>query len=229
MDLSKTKEIVIKEFAGIMLLVNGILDINPLKEYTKSIYMNNKLAYGSEFVETNILNTKFRILPDSFFQVNKYMTPKLYETVLNYAGKNKEAKVLDLYCGTGTMTLLLSKNFKEVIGIEINEESIKCANINKKENNIKNVRFICDDASKLKNLKADIIVVDPPRSGLTKEGITNILKINPTKIIYVSCDPMTLARDLKILNEKYKIEEITPIDMFPNTYHVETVTLLDKK
>ena len=97
------------------------------------------------------------------------------------------------------------------------------------ENNIKNVKFICEDASKLKDLKADIIIVDPPRSGLTNEGIKDILNINPTKIIYVSCEPMTLARDLKILNEKYQIKEITPVDMFPNTYHVETVTLLERK
>ena len=229
LDLSKVKEIVIKELDEIMLSITGTLDITPLKTIVNSIYINNKLVYGSEFIETNILETKFKILPNSFFQVNKYMTSKLYETVLKYAGKNKNQKVLDLYCGTGTMTILLSKHFKEVIGIEINKESIKCANINKEINDIKNVKFICEDASKLKDLKADIIIVDPPRSGLTNEGIKDILNINPTKIIYVSCDPMTLARDLKKLNDKYEIKEITPVDMFPNTYHVETVTLLEKK
>ncbi|MBR3362735.1 MAG: class I SAM-dependent RNA methyltransferase [Bacilli bacterium] len=228
LDLSKVKEIVMKEFDEIMLSITGTIDIEPLKNIVNSIYVNNKLVHGNEFIETNILETKFKILPNSFFQVNKHMISKLYEIVLNYAGKNKNQKVLDLYCGTGTMTLLLSKYFKEVTGIEINEESIKCANINKELNNIKNVKFICEDASKLKDLKADIIIVDPPRSGLTNEGIKDILNINPTKIIYVSCDPMTLARDLKTLNEKYEIKEITPVDMFPNTYHVECVCLLER-
>ena len=228
-DLTKATKITIKEFNEIMIAIDGNIDINPLKELAGSIYINDELVYGNKFVETDILETNFKILPNSFFQVNKYMTSKLYETVINYAGKDKKQKVLDLYCGTGTMTLLLSKNFKEVIGIEKNEEAIECANINKESNNIKNVKFICDDASKSQNFKSDIIVIDPPRSGLEKEVIKNILEINPNKIIYVSCDPMTLARDLKILNEKYVTEEITPIDMFPNTYHVECVCLLERR
>ena len=128
-----------------------------------------------------------------------------------------------------TITLLLSNYFKKVVGVEINKEAIECANLNKEINNIDNVDFICGDVSKIINdLMADIIVVDPPRSGLSKEGINDILKIGPEKIVYISCDPMTLARDLNILSDDYIVKEITPVDMFPNTYHVETVTLLEK-
>ena len=124
----------------------------------------------------------------------------------------------------------MSKYFDEVTGIEINEEAVKCAFLNKKLNNVSNVRFICGDVSKeIHNLKADNIVVDPPRSGLTIEGINDILKINPDRVVYVSCDPMTLARDLKLLKEKYIVQEVTLFDMFPWTYHVESVCLLLRK
>ena len=144
----------------------------------------------------------------------------------NSSGKS----VLDLYCGTGTISLFLSKHFDKVIGIEINEEAVKCAFLNKDLNNISNVRFICGDVSKeIHHLKADNIVVDPPRSGLTNEGINDILKINPERLVYVSCDPMTLARDLKLLGAKYEVKEVTLFDMFPWTYHVESVCLLVRK
>ena len=119
-----------------------------------------------------------------------------------------------------------------MLGIEINESAIKDANENKKINNLDNINFICGDSGKEIdniNLKPDVIIVDPPRSGLSKETINNILKFNAKNIIYVSCDPMTLVRDLIILNHKYAIKEITPFDMFPNTYHVESLVLLTKK
>lgn len=227
LDLSKVKEIVIKEFDQIMIIVKGTIDLATLKALADSIYMNDKLVHGKPFITTKINNLIFQISKDSFFQVNKEMTEKLYEKVISYCDKNQ--KLLDLYCGTGTMSLLLSDHFKEVIGIEINKEAVLCANKNKEINNIQNVNFICGDVSKeIENLKADIIIVDPPRSGLTKEGINDILKTNPNKIIYVSCDPMTLARDLNYFKENYNIKEVTPVDMFPNTYHVECVCLLEK-
>ena len=153
---------------------------------------------------------------------------KLYNKVLEYLDGGKS--VLDLYCGTGTISLFLSRYFDEVTGIEINEEAVKCAFLNKKLNNISNVRFICGDVSKLVyDLKADNIVVDPPRSGLTSKGISDILNINPDRVVYVSCDPMTLARDLKLFEEKYIVQEVTLFDMFPWTYHVESVCLLVRK
>ena len=230
LDLSKAQEVVIKEFNGIMLIIDGYLDISLLKTLVNSIYLNGKLVYGAEYITTLIKDLTFYISKDSFFQVNKYLTENLYDVAIEYCGNDKSKKVLDLYCGTGTISLLLSKYFKEVIGIEINKEAIKCANLNKKANNIDNVSFVCGDASKkIDDLKADIVVVDPPRSGLTNKGIKDIIKINPEKIVYVSCDLVTLARDLGILKEKYNVLEITPVDMFPNTYHVETVTLLERK
>ena len=155
---------------------------------------------------------------------------KLYNKVLEYLDSGDN--VLDLYCGTGTISLFLSKYFDRVIGIEINEEAVRCANLNKKLNHISNAEFICGDASKkIHHLKfqADSIVVDPPRSGLTSDGINDILKINPKKLVYVSCDPMTLARDLKLLKSNYEVKEVTLFDMFPWTYHVESVVLCIKK
>ncbi len=230
LDLSKVTEIIIKEFDNIMIIIKGYMDINPIKNLCGSIYLSNELVYGEEFINTKIKDLTFKIGRKSFFQVNKYMVEKLYDTVLNYLGKDENKKVLDLYCGTGTISLFLAKNFKEVIGIEVNEEAIKCANENKKVNNISNVKFICGDvANNLDKLQADIVVVDPPRSGLNEKTINDILNIEPSKIVYVSCDPITLARDLRVLGNDYNIEEVQPVDMFPNTHHVENVVKLIKK
>ena len=230
LDLSEVNDIIIKDFDEVMIIVNGKLDIKPLFPLADSIYVDNKLLYGGEFVHSKIKDLTFNISKDSFFQVNSGMIEKLYDIAIGYLGHDKNKKVLDLYCGTGTIALLLSKYFKEVIGVEINKEAIHCANLNKKTNNIDNVNFICGDVSLLaKDLAADYIVVDPPRSGLSKEGVLDILKITPEKIVYISCDPMTLARDLRILSTNYDVKEITPVDMFPNTYHVECVCLLERR
>jgi len=228
-DLSNVTQITIKEFKELMIIIKGTMDIANIKNYVDTIYMNDELVQGKPYIETKLKDLTFKISKDSFFQVNKTMTEKLYDIAINYLGKDKNKSVLDLYCGTGTISLLLSQYFKKVIGIEMNKEAIKCANENKKINHIDNVEFICGDASKeIKKLKADKIIVDPPRSGLTKEGINDILKINPETIVYISCDPITLSRDLKILKESYNIEEITPVEMFPNTYHIENVVLLKR-
>lgn len=229
-DLSEVKEITIKDFIQLMVIIKGNMDITNIEKYVDTIYMNDKLIKGKKYIQTTLKDLTFNISKDSFFQVNKNMTERLYDIAINYLGQDKNKTVLDLYCGTGTISLLLSKHFKKIIGIEINKEAVKCANENKKINNIENVQFICGDASKeIKKLKADKIIVDPPRSGLTKEGINDILKIHPETLVYISCDPITLARDLKILNEQYNIIEVTPVDMFPNTYHIENVVLLKVK
>ncbi len=229
-DLSKVNEITIKDFNQLMIMINGEMDITNIKKYVDIIYINDKLIKGEKYIQTTLKGLTFNISKDSFFQINKYMTEKLYDIALNYLEQDKNKIVLDLYCGTGTISLLLSEYFKKVIGIEINKEAVKCAKINKKINNVNNVEFICGDAGEeIKKLKADKIIVDPPRNGLTKEGIKDILKINPEVLVYISCDPITLARDLKLLNENYNIEEITPVEMFPNTYHIENVVKLTKK
>jgi len=212
---------------------NENLDITPLKEIAHSIYLrtNNKYIhkFGSENIYEKLENYKFKISPDSFFQVNIDTCLKLYNKVKEYVKNNKN--VIDLYCGTGTIGIFVSEN-NNVIGIEMNEYAIKDAIDNKKLNNIKNIDFICGDSGKkLKDLNfmPDTIIVDPPRNGLNKETINNILKFDSKEIIYVSCDPMTLVRDLNALNEYYDIKEITPFDMFPNTHHIETVAYLTKK
>ena len=211
---------------------NRNIDITPLKDIAHSIHLKIDNEYIHVFGKENIYETlgdhKFKISPDSFFQVNINICLKLYNKVKEYVGSNKN--VIDLYCGTGSIGIFVSKN-NNVIGIEINEYAIKDALDNKKLNNIKNIDFICGDSGKkLKdlNFKPDVIIVDPPRSGLNKETMKNILEFNSKEIIYVSCDPMTLVRDLNILKEFYNIKEITPFDMFPNTYHVENIAYLTK-
>lgn len=227
LDLSKVNEIVIKTFNETMIIIDGTLDYTKLKKYADSIYMNNHLVYGMEYIETKLFDLTFKISKNSFFQVNTSMIETLYKTAIDLV-KN-ENTVLDLFCGTGTISLILSKYFKKVIGIELNEEAVKCANINKKINNINNVEFICGDANKVcKNLKADVVFVDPPRSGLSKDGINNILNINPNSIVYISCDPITLSRDLNVLKEKYNVVKVIPVDLFPNTYHIENIAFLKK-
>ena len=209
------------------------LNIDPLKNIAQSIYLkiNNEYihVYGNKNIYEKLNNYKYIISPDSFFQTNIDICIKLYNKIKEYIGINK--KVLDLYCGTGSIGIFISKN-NQVIGIEKNKFAIDDANINKVINKINNIEFICGDSGKkLNQLKfdPDTIIVDPPRSGLNKETINNILKFKANEIIYVSCDPMTLVRDLNILKEFYDIVEITPFDMFPNTYHVECLAYLKKK
>ena len=209
------------------------LDINVLKEIATSIYIknNNKyfLMHGNKYITEKLGNYKYLISPDSFFQISINTCFKLYSKIKEYVGKNNN--VLDLYCGTGSIGIFISEN-NNVLGIEINEYAINDAKENAKLNNIKNINFICGESGKkLNNIKfnPDVIIVDPPRSGLSKETISNIFKLNSKKLIYVSCDPMTLARDLNLLSKKYEIIELTPFDMFPNTKHVECLVLLNLK
>ena len=229
-DLSRVHEIIIKDFGEVMIIIKGDMDIEVLKPLVTSIYMNDQLVYGNENIIAELGDFKFYVSKDSFFQVNTNVAFKLYNNVLKYLDNSRGKTVLDLYSGTGTISLFLSKHFKEVTAIEINKEAVRCAFLNKELNNVSNIRFICGDVSKeIHNLKADNIVVDPPRNGLTIDGINDILKINPERLIYVSCDPMTLARDLKMLGENYEVKEVTLFDMFPWTYHVESVCLLIRK
>ena len=199
--------------------------------YTDSIYIKDKLCFGSEVLTETIENLKFNISPKSFFQVNKITSQKMYEKAVSYIDKSDIT--LDLYSGTGTITMLLSKKSKKVIGIEVVKEAVNDANNNLKINNISNVEFICSKVEnkidELKKLNIDNIVMDPPRGGGDKKTLKSILEIEPNKIIYISCNPITLARDYNILKEKYEIKEITAFDMFPNTYHIESLMVLERK
>ena len=206
--------------------------IDALKEKARSIYVNDKLVYGKSNIVSKIGNYEFFVSDKSFFQVNKYNVKNLYDKVLEYAELTGNENILDLYCGTGTIGIYLSKYAKSVIGIEVNEQAIFDANVNKNKNNIENISFICDTTSNINNIvnnDFDVIIVDPPRSGLDKNTINFLINSKAKRIVYVSCDIMTLVRDLNILKQDYDIREITPVDMFPNTYHVECVSVLHRK
>ena len=206
------------------IVIKGFDDITSVIIYKDNQY---KTIYGKDYIVEKMGDYEFIISPDSFFQVNTKGAINLYDKVLEYVGNSES--LLDLYCGTGTIGIYLSKVCKNIIGIEINKYAIKDANENKKLNNIDNIEFMCGDSGKiLKNLnkKFDTIVVDPPRSGLDNLAIEQLKKIKSNKIVYVSCNPITLARDLNLLKDLYNIIEITPVDMFPNTSHVECVCVL---
>ena len=237
LDLKHINKIICRSSKDELMIIletsNIDLDITSLKEIATSIYIksNNKytLVYGKKYITEKLGNYKYLVSPDSFFQININTCFKLYSKIKDYIKTNKS--VLDLYCGTGSIGIFISEN-NNVLGIEVNEYAIKDAIENAKLNNIKNIEFICGDSGKTLNninFSPDVIIVDPPRAGLSKETIENIFKLNSKELIYVSCDPMTLARDLNLLNEKYETVELTPYDMFPNTKHVECLCYLVKK
>jgi 23S rRNA (uracil1939-C5)-methyltransferase len=193
-----------------------------------------ELLGGERTITEKLGKFKFEISGNSFFQTNTKQAEKLYEVVLNMADLQGDESVLDLYCGTGTISIFLSQNAKRVIGVESMEESVKNAQRNAGLNGVTNCEFVCGEVKKVlaklfgdKEIP-DLVVVDPPRAGLHKHVVKSLLNIKPPQIIYVSCNPSTLARDLKILCEEcYKLEKVQPIDMFPHTYHIETVVKLN--
>lgn len=211
------------------------LIIKCLSPYVTSIYVKgNQLEciYGKTTIQDKIGNFIFEISPDSFFQVNTNQAKKLYDIVLRYANLNKEDCVLDLYCGTGTIGLYISPYCHKVLGVEVNSQAISDAKNNQKLNQVNNIEFICGDVANIVNKmkeEYDVIIVDPPRSGLDPKTMSYLKKSNAKRIVYVSCDPVTLARDLNQLKEIYQIKELTPVDMFPNTYHVECVCVLNRR
>lgn len=190
--------------------------------------------YGEDYIVDELCGLQFKISAESFYQINRSQAEKLYTIAKEYACLDKNDIVLDLYCGTGTIGLTMAKDIKKLIGVEIVKKAIDNAKENAKLNNIKNAQFICSDAKDaareiLKSNCPNVIIIDPPRKGCDNVLLKNILEINPDKIIYISCDPGTLSRDLKILYDNYNIEIVTPVDMFPRTVHVEAVALLKRK
>ena len=240
-DLTNVKQVIIRTTKNtlesmVIFKTSNYIDnkkiIDILKNKVDSIYINDELIYGKGKIIENLCNKNFYISPSSFFQVNTLQAEKLYNKAIAYADIKKEDTVLDLYCGTGTIGIVASDKAKKVIGIELNKEAIKDANENKKLNNINNIEFYAGDVGKIlnkNNYKPDIIIVDPPRAGLDSLALAQILNIRPKKLVYVSCDLMTLARDLKLLSNDYDILELTPVDMFPYTAHVESVCALKLK
>ena len=197
---------------------------------------DNILLYGSDFITEYIDDLKFKIYPNSFFQVNYVQMEKMYKKALEYANIDKDDVVYDLYCGIGTISLLLAKKAKYVYGIEVVQQSIVSAKENARNNRIENIKFICGKVENeiidlTKNEKSpDIIVLDPARKGCEITVLNTILSVSPKRIVYISCNPSTLARDLNILLDsgKYILEEITPFDLFCHSTHIENVVLLSK-
>ena len=192
--------------------------------------------YGNGYIEDILGEYRFKISPLSFYQVNPVQAEKLYNIGVESAKINKDDIVFDLYCGIGTISLFMAKYAKKVYGIEIVEDAIKDAKENAKINNISNVEFIAGDVEVIldklinkDNIIPNVVMVDPPRKGLDKKSIENIKKIKPKKLVYISCNPATLVRDLSYLEEIYDIKKVKPVDMFPFSKHVETVVLLELK
>ena len=186
---------------------------------------------GESFISDRIGAFEFEISANSFFQTNTKGAERLYETMKTYAGLTGKETVVDLYSGTGTIPIWLSSGAREVVGIEISESAVSDAKKNCEKNAVQNCRFICGDIRDgLKTLSdsPDVMIIDPPRMGMHKDVIRMVLNMAPRRIVYLSCNPATLARDLSLLKENYRVVEIQPIDMFPHTYHVECVARLEK-
>lgn len=225
--------------------INNILKELKKQLNIKTVYLNYnnrktsavlgnkfKLLYGKKTITDTLLGLNYNIGPDTFYQVNPHQTEKLYQIAVEKLDLNQIDVLLDCYCGIGTIALTAAKHAKEVIGVELNQNSVTMANENKRLNNINNATFIVKDAKEFilqSSQRFNKLIVDPPRLGLDKAFIDAINKIKPEKIVYVSCNPITLARDLDLFKINYNIEIVTPVDMFSQTYHVESVTLLSLK
>ncbi len=196
----------------------------------------NIVIFGEETITDFIGKFKFRISPLSFFQVNPIQTEVLYNKALEYAGLTGQETVFDLYCGIGTISLFLSERAKKVYGVEVVEEAVRDAKVNAKLNDVDNVEFMVGEAERIipdiyqRGVKADVVVVDPPRKGCDEELLETLVSMEPQRIVYVSCNPATLARDLGYLAERgFKVLEVQPVDMFPWTAHVECVVRIQRK
>lgn len=221
-----------KKFPNITTIIKNINQKNT----NVIMGIENQILYGTGYIKDRLGEFTFNISPMSFYQINPIQTEKLYNLAIQKANLTKEDIVLDLYCGIGTIGSFASPYVKQVYGIEIVEQAIIDAKENVKQNNIGNIEFYCGDVEEIletvlekKNVKPSVIFVDPPRKGLDENTIKNILKLKPERLIYISCNPATLVRDLGKLEETYEIKEIQALDMFPYTSHVECVAVLQLK
>ncbi len=223
---------IIKNFKNVKTILKNI----NTKNTNVILEKQNINLYGDGYITDKLGDFIFKISPLSFYQVNPIQAEKLYKIGVEGAGITKKDTVFDLYCGIGTISLFMAKYAKKVYGIEIIEEAIEAAKENAMLNHIDNTEFIAgdveyvlDDLMNKKNIIPDIVMVDPPRKGLDNKSVENILKIGPNKMVYISCNPATLVRDLAKLEDFYVIDRIKPVDMFPFTSHVEVCALLELK
>ncbi len=211
-----------------------VWNINPT---STALMLGNKseILYGSGYIKDTLCGLSFRISPRSFYQINPIQTEILYSIAKEYASLTGKEKVIDAYCGTGTIGLTMAREAKEIIGVEVNSDAIRDAKENATLNGIKNAKFynadagdfMCDLASK--NEKADVVITDPPRAGCSIKFLRSLLKLSPKRIVYISCNPETQARDLITLTKNgYRVSKIQPVDLFPHTNHVESVVCLTK-
>ena len=211
-----------------------VINVND-KRTSMVLGERNITVYGKGYIEDSLLGCTFRISPNSFYQVNPKQTEILYKKAIDCAGLTGKETVIDAYCGTGTIGLIASKSAKQVIGVELNKDAIRDAITNAKRNDIHSVRFYNQDAGEFmvemaqKGEHADVVIMDPPRTGSDEAFLSSVVRLAPKRVVYVSCGPESLARDLKYLTKHgYRMKECTPVDMFPFTRHVETVVLLSK-
>lgn len=197
----------------------------------------NVTIYGKGYIEDELCKKKFRISPTSFYQVNAVQTEHLYKKAMEFADLTGKETVIDAYCGTGTIGIVASDKAQEVIGVELNREAVRDARVNAKINGVANIGFYNNDAGKFmvglaqQNKTVDVVFMDPPRSGSSEAFMSSLLTLAPTRIVYVSCGPESLARDLEYMtkNGKYRVEKLVAVDLFPWTEHVETVALMSRK
>lgn len=191
------------------------------------------VLYGNGYIVDELLGFKFRISPKAFYQVNYKGTEILYSKALEFADIDKNDVVIDAYSGVGTIGIIASTNAKEVISVELNKDAVKDARINASINDLRNIRFFCADATQFlldaaeEEIKVDVVLMDPPRAGSTVAFMKSVCELSPQRVVYISCNPETLARDLSFFTKNgYKVKKIQPVDMFPHTNHLETVVLL---
>lgn len=232
----RNKEKVIKEIVDIYPKINSI--VQNINENNTNVILGQECVtlYGRDFIVDRLDEYKFKISPLSFYQVNPIQTEILYRTAKEFAELTEEEIVFDLYCGIGTISIFMSDSCKKIYGVEVVPQAIENAKKNAEMNEIKNAEFMCGEVEKVlprlykEGIKPDVVFVDPPRKGCDTLTLETIMDLKPQKLIYISCNPATLARDLKILTEKnFEIEKIKLVDMFPQTNHVETIVSLNLK
>ena len=212
-----------------------VLNVND-KKTSMVLGERDIVLYGKGFIRDRLCGCTFRISPQSFYQVNPVQTELLYKTAIEYAGLCRKERVIDAYCGIGTIGLVAAGKAREVIGIELNKNAVRDAIVNARENKITNARFYQGDAGEFmegmvsEGERADVVFMDPPRTGSTEKFLTSMVKLGPSRIVYISCGPDTLARDLEFLTKHgYVTRKIQPVDMFSFTEHCEVVCLLTKQ
>lgn len=216
------------EIIGVVQNING--------RYTSMVLgRQEKLMFGRSFIEDSLCGLTFRISAQSFYQINPPQAAVLYETAVNGVRLSGHERILDAYCGTGTIGLVAARHAAQVLGIELNRNAVRDAVANARRNDIRNARFLCDDASRAIEQLAesgqtvDVVLMDPPRSGSNIRFLNSLIHLAPARVAYISCNPETQRRDLLALQKQYRVIYTQPVDLFPHTQHIETVAILEKR